>query len=137
MFKYLGGDIVLKVLLVDDEPYILQGLRVLVDWEEEGFKITGMAANGQEALKFLKNNKVDLILADIKMPIMNGLELLARIRNDDISDAYFIILSGYADFLFAQEAIRYDCTDYILKPVSKEQLIDTLHKVKYMKVNNP
>lgn len=135
MFKYLGGDIVLKVLLVDDEPYILQGLRVLVDWEEEGFKITGMAANGQEALKFLKNNKVDLILADIKMPIMNGLELLARIRNDDISDAYFIILSGYADFLFAQEAIRYDCTDYILKPVSKEQLIDTLHKVKYMKVN--
>ncbi len=124
----------LKVLLVDDEPFILQGLKVIIDWKEEGFEITGVATNGQEALEFLKKNDVDLILADIKMPVMNGLELLAEIRSKKISDAYFVILSGYADFTFAQEAIRYDCTDYILKPVDKMQLINTLHKVNQMKV---
>lgn len=125
----------LKVLLIDDEPFILQGLRVLINWEEEGFEIVGVAANGQEALKVLKTTEVDLIIADIKMPNMNGLELLAKIRNEKISDAYFVILSGYADFSFAQEAIRYKCTDYILKPVGKEQLIDILLKVKHMKAN--
>lgn len=58
----------LKVLLVDDEPFILQGLKLLVDWENEGFRVAGTAANGMEALAFLKKEKVDLVIADIKMP---------------------------------------------------------------------
>ena len=57
----------LKVLLVDDEPFILQGLKLLVDWENEGFRVAGTAANGMEALAFLKKEKVDLVIADIKM----------------------------------------------------------------------
>ena len=83
----------LKVLLVDDEPFILQGLKLLVDWEKEGFRIAGTAANGMEALAFLKKEKVDLVIADIKMPQMTGLELLEHIRKEKISDAYFVILS--------------------------------------------
>ena len=66
----------LKVLLVDDEPFIVQGLSALIDWEKEGFEIVGTAGNGSEAVEFLKSNPVDLILADIKMPVMNGLEFL-------------------------------------------------------------
>ena len=119
----------LKVLLVDDEPFILQGLKLLVDWENEGFRVAGTAANGMEALAFLKKEKVDLVIADIKMPRMTGLELLEHIRKEKISDAYFVILSGYAEFSFAQQAIQNDCTDYLLKPVDSEILCKVLNKV--------
>ena len=119
----------MKVLLVDDEPFILQGLTVLIDWDVEDCEIVKTASNGQEAFDYLKDNKVDLIIADIKMPIMTGLELLARIRDENISDAYFIILSGYNDFTYAQTAIRYACMDYILKPVQKDNLIEIVRGV--------
>ena len=119
----------LKVLLVDDEPFILQGLKLLVDWEKEGFRIAGTAANGMEALAFLKKEKVDLVIADIKMPQMTGMELLEHIRKEKISDAYFVILSGYAEFSFAQQAMQNDCTDYLLKPVDSEILCKVLNKV--------
>lgn len=119
----------LKVLLVDDEPFIVKGLSVLIDWEQEGFEIAGVASNGEEALKFLQKEKVDLIIADIKMPVMTGLELLEYIRTHQVSDAYFVILSGYADFSYAQKALRYECFDYILKPVKKDALTTVIRKV--------
>ena len=119
----------LRVLLVDDEPIILGGLSVLIDWEAEGCKIVKTASNGKEAYEYLLENEVDLILADIKMPIMTGLELLEKIRTENISDAYFAILSGYNDFSFAQKAIRYSCMEYMLKPVAKEQLLELISKV--------
>ena len=122
----------LKVLLVDDEPFIVQGLSALIDWEKEGFEIVGTAGNGSEAVEFLKSNPVDLILADIKMPVMNGLEFLKYIRETHLSEAFFVILSGYGDFTYAKEAIKWQCTDYILKPIQKSQLLALLSKVKQM-----
>lgn len=119
----------LQVLLVDDEPFIIQGLSVLIDWNAQGFEIAGTAANGKEALAFLKEHKVDLIIADIKMPEMSGIELLETVKKESISDAYFVILSGYSDFNYTRQAIRYDCMDYILKPVQKEELLEVLVKV--------
>lgn len=116
----------LRVLLVDDEPFIVHGLAVLIDWEREGYKIVGTAANGMEALWYLRENEVDLIIADIKMPIMTGIELLEKIRTEKISEAYFVILSGYNDFNYAQQAIRYDCMDYVLKPIRQEELTAVL-----------
>ena len=71
----------LKVLLIDDEPFIVQGLAVLIDWSREGFEIAATAANGREALEYLQDHKVDLIIADIKMTVMGGLELLDVIRS--------------------------------------------------------
>lgn len=70
----------LKVLLVDDEPFILQGLSALINWENEGYEIVYTCSNGKEALDYLIGNKVDLIIADIKMPVMSGIELLKNIR---------------------------------------------------------
>ena len=119
----------LRVLLVDDEPFIAQGLMVFVDWEQEGYEIVYTAADGAEALTYLKEHKVDLVISDIKMPVMSGLELLETIRRENISDAYFIILSGYSDFSYAQQAIRYECMEYILKPVEKEELLGVLRRV--------
>lgn len=119
----------LRVLLVDDEPFIIQGLKVIINWEDEGFEIAATASNGNEALDFLRREKVDLIIADIRMPEVTGLELLEKIRKENLSDAYFVILSGYAEFSYAQQAMQNDCTDYILKPVDKEMLLKVLNKV--------
>lgn len=119
----------LKVLLVDDEPFIAQGLSVLIDWEKWGYEIAGMVYNGKEALDFLKTNEVDLILADVKMPVMDGITLLKKIREESVSEAFFVIVSGYGEFSYAQQAIKYKCTDYILKPVQKEQLSELLERV--------
>lgn len=119
----------LRVLLVDDEPFIVQGLKVFIDWRYEGYEIVSVASDGAEALEYLKENEVDLIIADIKMPVMSGLELLEKIRRESLSEAYFVILSGYSDFAYAQQAIRYDCMEYVLKPVEKEELLRVLRKV--------
>jgi len=119
----------MKVLLVDDEPFILQGLSVLIDWQAEGFDIVKMASNGKEALDYLRENPVDLIIADITMPVMTGLELLQTIREEEVSDAFFVILSGYNDFKYAQKAIRYSCMDYMVKPVQKAGLLEVLRTV--------
>ena len=119
----------LKVMLVDDEPFIMQGLSVLIDWEDLGYKIVKCASNGGEAYEYLKEESVDLIISDISMPVMSGLDLLKRIREEGLSDAYFVVLSGYNDFAYAQQAIRYTCMDYLLKPIDKEQLTDILKRV--------
>ncbi len=119
----------LKVLIIDDEPYILQGLQVLVDWKSEGYEIAAALSNGKEALNFLKENQVDLIISDIQMPIMNGIELLETINENKISDARFVILTGYDEFTYMQKAIRNNCMDYIMKPVSREDLLAILRNV--------
>ena len=116
-------------MLIDDEPFILQGLQVLIDWEREGYEIAAVCSNGRDAINYLRNNKVDLILSDIKMPIMNGLEFLDTLNKEKITDAKFVILTGYDDFSYTQQAIRNGCLDYILKPVNEEDLINVLRKV--------
>lgn len=119
----------LKVILVDDEPYILQGLKVIIDWEGEGFSIEHVFSNGADALKYLTDNEVDLVISDIKMPEMTGLELLEIVKKEKISDAEFVLLTGYDDFTYTQQAIRNGCLDYILKPVNEEDLVAVLRKV--------
>lgn len=120
----------LKVLLVDDEPFITKGLSVLVDWKALGFTVEGTASNGRQALAFLKKHHVDLIIADIQMPVMDGLELVETLRREKISDAYFVILSGYSNFEYARQAIRFDCMDYLVKPVMTDHLTELLQKVR-------
>lgn len=122
----------MKVMLVDDEPFILKGLTMLIDWGKEDCEIVKTAANGQEAYEFLKENPkegVDLILTDVEMPVMNGLTLLEKVKKEKLSDACFAILSGYNEFAYAQKAIACSCMEYILKPVSRESLLSLIKKV--------
>ena len=120
-------------MLVDDEPFIVEGLSVLKDWEKYDCVIAAKASNGEEALEYLKQGDIDLVITDIKMPVMSGIELMQTVREEGISSAYFVILSGYNDFHYAQSALRYEALDYLLKPVSADGLIDVIEKVRNKK----
>ncbi len=123
-------------MLVDDEPFILQGLKILIDWEKEGYEIVAALSNGKEALDYLKENEVDLIISDIQMPVMTGLELLETIQKEGLSKARFAILTGFDDFSYAQRAIKNNSMDYILKPVQKKDILALLRNVSNLeKVN--
>ncbi len=119
----------LKVMFVDDEPYIVEGLKVLIDWESENFEIVKVAENGQEALEYLRKNEVNLVIADIRMPVMTGIELLQKVQEEGVSNAYFVVLSGYNDFQYARDAMHYGCMDYLLKPIKKDELLEILRKI--------
>lgn len=114
-----------SVLIVDDEPMIREGLRTLIDWEKYGYEVAGLARNGKEGYEKFRSLKPDLIIADIKMPEMDGITLLENIREQN-KRTRFILLSGYADFDYAKRAISCGAEAYLLKPIDEEELIDKL-----------
>lgn len=116
----------IKVMIVDDEPFIRQGLRILIDWEKYGYSICAEAANGKEAAEKLRAEEYDLVITDIKMPNMNGIELIEYTWLNISKQVRFILLSGFYEFEYAKKAIKYGAVDYILKPVQKEELIKIL-----------
>lgn len=117
----------LKVLIADDEKIAREGLRDLVDWQSLDMEVVRCAANGEEALAYLTENPVDILLTDIKMPRMDGLELLQELSERGISPTT-IIFSGFSDFRYAQRAIRYGVMNYLLKPIRMGELTETLRK---------
>ncbi|MDF2801184.1 MAG: two component transcriptional regulator, AraC family [Anaerocolumna sp.] len=119
----------LNVLLVDDEPFIRKGLTALIDWEAEGFTVAGEAQNGYQAVDMLKEKNFQLVISDIKMPDMNGIELAEYIKKNQISEGKFIFLSGFYDFTYAKSAILCGCLDYVLKPIKKEELLTILRRI--------
>lgn len=120
----------IRVMIVDDEPFIRQGLKILIDWKKYGFDVCAEASNGREAVSIMKNKKIDLVITDIKMPEMDGLELVKYTQNFISKNIRFIILSGFYDFEYAKKAIKYDVADYVLKPVQKDELIKALKEYK-------
>ncbi len=115
-----------RILIVDDEKIEREGIKYLLSADQEEKEIFEMS-DGRQAWDFLKQEKVDLLLTDIKMPHMDGLELVRRAREKQ-PNLKIVIFSGYGDFSFAQEAIRYGVTDYILKPVDPEQFEKTIQR---------
>ena len=104
-----------RVLVVDDEKIEREGIKFLLSREEGEFEISE-ASNGRQALEILRNEEIDILLTDIKMPHMDGLEL-AKKAKEKKEELQIVIFSGYNDFSFAQEAIRYGVKEYVLKPV--------------------
>lgn len=117
-----------KVMLVDDEILIRENIRACVDWEQEGFIYCGDASDGEVALPLIEQWMPDILITDIKMPFMNGLELSSVVRKQ-IPDIKIIILSGHDEFHYAQSALRLGVEDYCLKPVSSSDLIQILQSV--------
>lgn len=114
-----------KVFLVDDEIVIRENMRTCIDWEREGFVYCGDAPDGELALPLIEKWKPDILITDIRMPFMNGLELAAIVRNM-LPDIKIIILSGHDEFEYARQAIRIGVQEYCLKPFSAEDIIRML-----------
>lgn len=120
----------LKVMIVDDEPWVLEGLRTMVDWEKSGYEVCAEALSAVEALRLIQEHKPDLLLTDINLPVMSGLELIAAVKEVMDHPPRFVILSGYDDFNYARTALRQKVDGYLLKPVDDEEIEALLLKVK-------
>lgn len=119
----------MKVIITDDEIQIRRGLRMKVDWEEEGFQIVGEASNGRETLELLRTMDIDLVISDMRMPIMDGMEL-ARHCQQEFPKVKVIVLSGYSDFEYVRGSMKEGVKDYLLKPVAPNELVEALQKIR-------
>ncbi len=115
----------LKLVIVDDEPIILQGLLSTYDWESMGFTVVGSAESGEESLRVIRETRPDVVLTDIRMKQITGLMVMEEIQKTDI-DCLFIVLSAYRDFTYAQKACNLGAFDYLLKPLEDDTLRDTM-----------
>jgi len=119
---------VLKILIVDDMPIFLEYLRGCIEWESYGFYICGEAHDGREALKCIEELSPDIVLTDITMPYLDGLELSQKIT-DEYPDISVILITGNNEFDYARKAVRIGVCDYIVKPFEKEELLLSLLKL--------
>ncbi len=118
-----------SLLLVDDERDILVNLATYFPWEESGFVVVGQAETGSEALQILKQQHIDAVLCDIRMPGISGLEFAKTVKEKGYS-ARIVFLSAYRKFEYAKEAFRYGIRDYLLKPPDFPELMDSLKRVR-------
>ena len=118
----------MNVLIADDEQLVLEGLKCIIDWEDCGFTLCGTAVNGQDALDKILSLVPDLVLLDIRMPKMNGIEVVQAAVEAGFSGK-FIILSGVSDFKLAQTAMRYGVDFYLAKPIDEDELEQSVRTV--------
>lgn len=136
----------LHVLIADDEPVIREGIRDSIYWASLQMEVKAEAEDGEEALELAVKHSVDILLADLNMPIMNGISLIKQVR-EKLPHCKIIIITGHDEFSYAQEAVRLNVVDYILKPVDpnqlrnvleqiRQELEETLHQKKYLDIAN-
>ena len=118
-----------KILLVDDEAEVRTSIIRKIDWSAVGFQVVGDAENGVDALEKIEQLEPDVVLTDIRMPYMDGLEMAERLR--EIHPSIKVVLfSGFDDFEYAQKAIKLNIIEYILKPVNAEEMMEILLRIK-------
>ncbi|MFD0960182.1 response regulator transcription factor [Paenibacillus chungangensis] len=116
------------MIIVDDEDIIREGLRDYVDWTGKGIKICGEASNGKEALQKVREVKPDILLTDVVMPGMSGLELIQAIR-EELLQIEIVVLSAFENFQYIKSALKYDAVDYLVKPFNEIELEQVMEKV--------
>ncbi|OWA37614.1 hypothetical protein B9G55_06055 [Saccharibacillus sp. O16] len=117
------------VLLVDDEPFAIEGLKLLIDWEKYGFRIQGTCENGEEAIHRIRSDRPDLVVTDIRMPVMDGLRLIEEARKTEDHSPLFVIMSGHDDFDYALRAMRLGVSNYLTKPVADDEAEEMLRSL--------
>lgn len=110
-----GRDIMIKLLIVDDEPLVQIGIKSMLRWDELGIEVCGTAMNGKAALEMIRQYRPDIVITDIKMPVMNGLELVKICRDEFGPIPLFIILTSFEEFSLIKEAMSYQAVDYLIK----------------------
>lgn len=115
-----------RIILAEDEPRILQFLEKKIQFLDPRFEVVGSARNGMDALALVEELHPHVLFSDVQMPVMNGLELLAKVRESS-SQVKSVIISGFRDFDYVREAMRYEAVDYLLKPIVDQDLLKLLH----------
>lgn len=123
-----GDEVMWKIVIIDDDRHVLEGMRQVIPWEELGAEWAGEARDGEEGLRLIREVNPDLVITDIYMPVMSGLDMIELLRGDEFHGK-IVILSGYSDFEYARQAMRLNVIDYLSKPVSVPTLRSILHKV--------
>ncbi len=117
-----------KILIADDEQIIRDGMRKLIDWNSLGLQLVGVAENGKEAYDMIKEFEPDIAMVDINMPQIDGLKLCKIIKEEEI-DCEMIVVTGYDEFNYAREALRQNVSDYILKPLTRNEISEILKNI--------
>ncbi|MCA0757291.1 response regulator [Paenibacillus sp. N4] len=120
-----------KVLAVDDEPLMIEGWRTMIDWNAFGYELSGTASDGEEALELIRLIKPEVVVTDVRMPIMDGLELIKVVKEEMNLHIQFVIVSGYSEFAYAQQALRYQVNHYILKPLIVDEIYELLAELSH------
>lgn len=118
-----------KVMLVDDEGWVIESLKANVDWQAYGFEVVGTAYNGAEALRLMEADMPDLVMTDVRMPVMSGLDLIKK-GGEMSPRVEFVVVSGYAEFAYAQKALKYGAMAYCLKPFEEQEIVGILEQFK-------
>ncbi|MFB9326440.1 response regulator [Paenibacillus aurantiacus] len=118
-----------SVLIVDDESWVVESLKASVEWENYGFEIVGEAYSGLDAMEQIVGKRPDVVFTDIRMPGMTGLQLIKQGMESD-NPPVFVVVSGHAEFAYAQRALNYGAAAYCLKPYDEREIIDVLLKLK-------
>lgn len=118
-----------KVFVVDDEPSVVEGLKIMIPWKDYDFELSGEASNAREALEKIEELRPHLVITDIHMPQKSGLELIHEVRRLDLA-VEFIILSGFSEFTYAQQAIRSQVFHYLLKPLDRDEFSVVLQRIR-------
>ena len=121
----------LKVLIADDEIKVSELIQCLIDWDKLGMEVIGTVNDGVEAYELILEKHPDIVITDIRMPGMDGIELVEKVLGNVESDrkVFFVIISGYSQFEYAQQAVKLGVEDYLLKPIKKKELEAVLHKI--------
>lgn len=125
----------LKVVVVEDEELVRKGIVLAVDWASVGCAVVAEAANGEEGLEIVRRYKPDLVITDIKMPKLDGIEMLRALRSEG-NDAYVIFLTAYGDFTYAQSAVKLGAVDYLLKPFHDGELEAVIARIQRREAEN-
>lgn len=120
-----------SVLLVDDEPLAIQGLQLMIEWEKYGFRVDASCDNGEEAVRMIRHSRPDLVVTDIRMPVMDGLEMIEETRRSGNDSTLFVITSGFHDFEYARKAMRLGVSHYLTKPVMGAEAEEILAKLRH------
>ncbi|MDF2837769.1 MAG: response regulator [Paenibacillus sp.] len=118
----------ISLCIIDDIKSVVDGLTAM-NWEEQGIRVAGVSSNGEEGLQLISKLRPDLIITDIRMPIMDGLSMLRMVLEEN-RNCKFILISGYADFDYAQQAVQLGAFDFVVKPFSEEDIMSAVLRAK-------
>jgi two-component system response regulator YesN len=118
---------VIGIVIVEDETYIRKGMVMTTPWEQMGCRVIGEAGDGQEGYELIMKLQPEIVITDVNMPVMDGIEMLRKLEGTSFAE--YIIISGYNDFAYAQQAIKLGVRDYLLKPIDDDDFLTTIKRV--------